>query len=558
MPFQAGNKPLPGWAVCFNPRGCQGRYQYPKTRDVYFTGSQLNDTKATKRSCMRCQELGKTPNQLAALRRQREKGKDMAAEARAQGLTGGGASGGRHRDPANRAQARTCVHALESMSGDELLAYAAQHPGVFEAYAHHIHDLTRERGARLPHAEILRVGLEQWRAGRSAGSGVSSYDCPTDVLNLGCGWPDRVDAMEAAAVSFKIPAEALVHLDVIQYWKDERIVVGDMHNTEDIDDARFKDGASFDMIFAVNSIYGMDGADQFVAEVARLLRDGGVAVITQYDGYLGEVVLAVARAAAKRSDLAVTRYEEGQTGAEAAAATTEADARSLHGAGAKAAAAGAGGGVASAAVWPVNMVILVKREAGPFKGGGGLERVELPHRVLRRPPVTGADFGVTYTLLLHYHGQIIRGGFASGHALGQKRQGEHVGDLKLGQHDSPLLQAAYDEFVKTMSREPLFDSRSLDSSEASLWGHEFGIPGEFEYTIHQAAEDESSCVLAERITRHEQLLIDSDRERFNACPVAGSTSAAGSSAGGVSTSGVEDMGGGRGAALFSRIDWAVE
>jgi SAM-dependent methyltransferase len=354
------------------------------------------------------------------------------------------------------------------------------------------------------------------------------------VLNLGCGWPDRIDAVEEAALSVNIPAEALIHLDVIQYWEDKRILVGDMYNTADIDDARFTAGASFDMIIAVNCIYRIDGANEFVAEMARLLRDGGVAVITQYDGYLGEVVLAVARAAAKRSDVAVVRYEEGQMGAAAAAATAEADARSLRGAGAEADPAGASGGVAPAAVWPVNMVVLVKREAVPFKGGYGLEHVELPHRHLRRPPVTGADFGVTYTLLRHYHGQIIRGGFASGHALGKKRQGEHVGELKLGKHDSPLLQEAYDEFVHIMGRPPLFDSRRLDSTEASLWAHEFGILGEFEYTIHQAEEDESSCVLAERIMRHEQLLIDSDRERFNACPVAGLTSAAGCSAGGVS------------------------
>jgi SAM-dependent methyltransferase len=532
VPVLDCSKPMPGWVVCFNPLGCDGQFQYLRSRDVYFSGRQLTKVKSAKRSCMRCEELGLPPDKVVALHQEREQEQALA---RAQGQRAGGGSGGRHCNPSNRARARTCVAYLESAVGQQLLQCAADHPDLFEAYAYHLHGMTRNRGAPLPHAEIVRVGLAQWREGRSEGGGKASDDCPTSVLNLGCGWRERIDAVEEAAVSLKIPVEALAHVDVFQYWADPRIMVGDMYDTANISDERFTAGASFDVILAVNCIYQMSRADQFVHEVARLLRNGGVAVIVQYDGFLGEAILAVARAAVERDDLAVVRYEEGQAGARAAAATAEADARSTHAPGAVALAPGAG--VAPVPIWPANVVVLVKREPGSFKGGAGFEPVELPRRNLRSPLTTGATFGLTYTVLGHYHGQTIRGSFTSPHALAKTRHGEHLRNLRLGQHPSPKLQRAYDEFMRLSARPPSFDSRPLRATEASVWGNEYGVSGEFEYRVHKAAEDEGSCVLGERLTQEEQRLLDLDSERYNACPVAGSTSRAGCAAGGVSSHG---------------------
>eukprot|EP00952_Eustigmatos_sp_NYUAD-ZCMA_P010678 43644-Eustigmatos_ZCMA.PRE.1 len=76
-----GQRLQPGWAICQSqkPHGCNGRFQYPKSL-TYFSKSQLNG-KAHSRTCLKCQELGLTWNQLAALKSAREQGVIAAATA---------------------------------------------------------------------------------------------------------------------------------------------------------------------------------------------------------------------------------------------------------------------------------------------------------------------------------------------------------------------------------------------------------------------------------------------------------------------------------------------
>eukprot|EP00952_Eustigmatos_sp_NYUAD-ZCMA_P008989 37205-Eustigmatos_ZCMA.PRE.1 len=99
-----------------------------------------------------------------------------------------------------------------------------------------------------------------------------------------------------------------------------------MYATSHVDDVRFRGDGHFDLLIAINAVYQMQRTDVLVAEWARLLKEGGMLVVVQYDGYLGEVALALARAAVQRDDLVLMHYEEGQRGASAASVTPEHDA----------------------------------------------------------------------------------------------------------------------------------------------------------------------------------------------------------------------------------------
>jgi hypothetical protein len=545
---EPGTAVPPRWAVCYHPHGCNGRRRFLKDEE-YFSRTQLKKVKSDKRRCKRCLRIGKSIKELEQLEANLKRGAEQHGSVMYKER--------RHRDTENRARALTAMTMFEVLEGKELLQWAAENDNSMHAFSRHIHAVTTQRG-RVSFEAVLRQLDGVRRGGGEEGQGTGSAG--PRILNLGCGW--ATDEFQAAVVAAGIEKATVTHVDIFDYSAGQcDIIVADMCEMEESIAA-----GAYDLVVVIDAVFAVARADGLVQQIRGVLARGGVAGVYQVDGYLGDVVLAVARAAERTPGLGVVLYEEGQRGAAEANRAAEADAVAFatdkrdggaeggavdveesfcpdaigHSAGLMLQPDTSRGG-GKEEPWGVNFVVI---KAGNDSMGVCL----LPRRALRVPP-RGAhvQFFLTYSLGLasspggpvdsFYHGQAVQRQDQSDPVeTARVRFGEHV-DLLLDvehTHNSPRLQELFDSIGRPDLRK-MFSSDRLPSPTvdptSNPWGHVYGN-ATFAFTIYPREDCETPGACCERATRMEQALLDRDPNRLNASAVAGSIPFAAASAGG--------------------------